>query len=389
MLLGIDASSIRSGGALSHLAGVLWHVLPQSHGFSKIVVWCNPVAAGYLEALKLDAITIIPQKSLDGSLWQLAKWQLFVLPRLIAGIKPDILWSPGGILFGRVSVPTVMMSQNLLPFEPSEMARYGLSLIWFKFLLLRYIQLNAFKKAKGIIFLSKHARDQVVRYIPEIADKTVVIPHGIDREYYCPPRKPAWPCDRPVRLLYVSSLHMYKHQWQVVAAVEALVKQNYHVELDLAGPAYPPALRKLNRTLDALPRVRAHVHYHGSVPHVKLAALYHQADIFVFASTCETISFIVLEAMAAGLPIACSNRQPMPEVLGDAGVYFDPEKPEEIAAAIRALIDQPERAFQLAQKAHERAQAYSWERCANDTFAFMSLAAHRDAEDFQGCSRGR
>jgi len=375
MILAIDASSIRSGGGLSHLAGVLRHARPQSHGFSKVVAWCNPQAAAYLDAQNINGACIVPQVSLHGSLWRLAAWQLFVLPRLIAETKPDVLWSPGGILFGRSRIPAVMMSQNLLPFEPSEMARYGLAPIRFKFLLLRHIQRNAFKKANRVIFLSRYARDRVVRYIPEIAGKTAVIPHGIDRAFYCSPRKPAWPAGRPIRLLYVSSVHMYKHQWHVVAAVEALIGRNYRVELDLVGSAYSPALRKLNRILDAFPSARAHVHYRGPAQHADLAAYYRQADIFIFASTCETISIIVLEAMAAGLPIACSRRPPMDEMLGDAGVYFDPEQPEEIAGAIKTLIDQPERAFSLAQKAYERALQYSWEQCANDTFAVLSRAA--------------
>lgn len=362
---------------MSHLAGALRQAQPQARGFERIIVWCNSRAAKYLEAEQLAGVQVICQPFLRGPLWRLMAWQIFVLPRLIAKIKPDVLWSPGGIYFGCRCVPTVMMSQNLLPFEPAEMARYGWQPIRMKFWLLRQIQLCAFKKAAGVMFLSKYARDQVLRYIPEIASKTVVIPHGIDREFYCLPRKPAWPVDRPIRLLYVSSVHMYKHQWQVVAAMDQLIKQKYNVELDLVGSAYPPALRKLNQALNAAPAARVHVRYHGSVPHAALAALYHQADIFVFASTCETISIIVLEAMAAGLPIVCSNRQPMPEVLGDAGLYFDPDQPTEIAGAIKALIDQPVQAYALAQKAHARAQQYSWERGARDTMAFLSLAAKR------------
>jgi len=372
MILGIDASSIRSGGGLYHLAGVLCGASPRDFGFKAVHVWCNPAAADYLKPCSTPEIHIWCQEELTGSLWRLVRWQTRGWSERLFQTRVTILWSPGG-LAGWIprQMPLVMLSQNLLPFKPLEMSRYGLAPIWFKFFLLRQIQLGAFKKAKGVMFLSKYARDQVVRYIPEIADKAIVIPHGIDRAFYRLPRKPARNDDKPVRLLYVSTVDMFKHQWHVVAAVKKLVLQNYNVELDLVGSAYPPALRKLNRTLDALPSIRAHVRYHGPVQHDELSALYHQTDIFVFASTCETISFIVLEAMAAGLPIACSDRQPMPEVLGDAGVYFDPENPDEIVAAIKTLVDQPEKAYQLAQKAYERAQGYSWERCARDTLNFL------------------
>ncbi len=80
---------------------------------------------------------------------------------------------------------------------------------------------------------------------------------------------------------------------------------------------------------------------------------------------------ILLEGMAAGLPIACSDRGPMPEVLGDAGVYFNPEDPASIAKAIRHLIESPELREQKAQAAFQRAQQYSWARCAEETFGFL------------------
>ena len=74
------------------------------------------------------------------------------------------------------------------------------------------------------------------------------------------------------------------------------------------------------------------------VPHEKVHELHSTADIFVFASSCENMPNTLIEAMAAGLPIACSNRGPMPEVLQDAGVYFDPEVPSSIAEAIENLL---------------------------------------------------
>ena len=88
---------------------------------------------------------------------------------------------------------------------------------------------------------------------------------------------------------------------------------------------------------------------------------------------------ILLEGMASGLPIACSNRGPMPEVLSDAGVYFDPENEDDIARALRELIDSPELRTRLAKASFERVQAYSWRRCASETFGFLAnIAAKRD-----------
>ena len=80
----------------------------------------------------------------------------------------------------------------------------------------------------------------------------------------------------------------------------------------------------------------------------------------------------LVEAMAAGLPIACSDRGPMPEVLADGGVYFDPENPHSIAIAIRKLIEDSTLRENVAFKAKLLSQQYSWSRCANETWAFIA-----------------
>jgi glycosyltransferase involved in cell wall biosynthesis len=85
----------------------------------------------------------------------------------------------------------------------------------------------------------------------------------------------------------------------------------------------------------------------------------------------------LVEAMAAGLPIACSNRGPMPEVLEDGGVYFDPEDPGSIAGAIEDLITDPGKRTRMAARAKELSRQYSWTRCARETFSFIVKITER------------
>jgi glycosyltransferase involved in cell wall biosynthesis len=120
---------------------------------------------------------------------------------------------------------------------------------------------------------------------------------------------------------------------------------------------------------------RAVIGYLGAVPYQDLHRLYGATDMCVFASSYETISNILLEGMASGLPIACSDRGPMPEVLGDAGLYFDHEDVGSITSAIRRLIVSPELRSEMAQAAFERMGGYSWRRCADETFGFLAEVA--------------
>ena len=109
----------------------------------------------------------------------------------------------------------------------------------------------------------------------------------------------------------------------------------------------------------------------GEIVFNELHFRYSEADLGLFASSCENMPNILLETMASGLPIAFSNRVPMPEVLGDAGVYFDLEQPVDVAHALHELIESPPLRAELAQASYQRARQYSWQRCANETVGFL------------------
>jgi glycosyltransferase involved in cell wall biosynthesis len=176
-------------------------------------------------------------------------------------------------------------------------------------------------------------------------------------------------------LLYVSILDVYKHQEQVVQAVALLRQEGLPVKLDLVGPAYPPVLSRLTAMLRQLDPQGNFINYAGPLPYAEMPGVNRDADGFVFASSCENMPNILLEAMASGLPIACSGRGPMPEVLGEAGVYFDPEDPTSIAAALRELLSSPELRARWAQAAYQRARGFSWEQCAQQTLEFLAQVA--------------
>jgi glycosyltransferase involved in cell wall biosynthesis len=308
-------------------------------------------------------------------------WQRFRLDGLVRHVGCDLLFVPGGSHAGGFH-PIVTMSQNLLPFEWKELRRWGLSIYVLKWMLLRWTQSRTFRRAAGLIFLTRYAHDVVMREIKATSAKTTIIPHGIDERFACPPREQLaidrYSADRPFRVLYVSIIDMYKHQWKVAEAVAKLRTSGLPVMLDLVGPAYPPALARLKHTMAQVDPSGKFIRYSGQVPHAELHARYAQADLCLFASSCENLPNILLEGMASGSSIACSNRGPMPEVLGDAGVYFDPENAGDIARALRELIDTPELRTKLAKASFERAQVYSWRRCANETFGFLaSVAANR------------
>jgi glycosyltransferase involved in cell wall biosynthesis len=100
-----------------------------------------------------------------------------------------------------------------------------------------------------------------------------------------------------------------------------------------------------------------------------LAFHYQHAAAFVYPSLYEGFGIPPLEAMALSCPVVCSNTSSIPEVVGDAGEYFDPESIESIRASIEFVLQSTERRADLIRKGTKKCAEYSWERCASETSA--------------------
>jgi glycosyltransferase involved in cell wall biosynthesis len=380
MRLGIDASNLRTGGAVTHLVEVLRAADPLAYGFTRVMVWGGRGTLHRIEDREWLVKSSVPL--LDRRLPYRVFWQRTMLARAARRQSCDLLFVPGGSHGGDFR-PVVTMSRNLLPFEWPELRRYGSSLVGLRLRLLRRAQSRTFRRADGLIFLTQYARETVTRVIGSVPARTTVIPHGVDARFSRRPREQRpvdhYSPERPFRVLYVSIIDLYKHQWHVAEAIAQLRRSGLPIELELVGPAYAPALARLNETLNRVDPLGEFVCYSGSVPHEKLHDRYAEADLCLFASSCENMPNILLEGMASGLPIACSNRGAMPEVLGEAGAYFDPESPDDIARALRELLLSPTLRARFAQASFERSRAYSWRNCAAQTFQFLREAVTAQA----------
>ncbi len=371
--LGIDASNICDGGGLTHLVELLHAAKPVTHGFEKIYVWAPSATLAQIK--EKPWIMKRSDPLLEQHYLQRAFWQRKRLSQLLKFEKCDLLFVPGGS-FATDFRPVVTMNQNLLPFEWRELLRFGLSRQTLRLMLLRFSQSRSLHHANGSVFLTKYAMATVLKVTGEVSGATTVVPHGVDTRFANPPRKPkpleSYCKQKPFQLLYVSNVNVYKHQWEVAGAVANLRMRGYPVALDLIGAAFPPSLKRLQGVMTKADREGDFIRYLGSRPHDELPARYASADACVFASSCENLPNILLEGMASGLPIACSDRGPMPELLGDAAVYFNPELQSSIEEALERLLNSPELRYSLAKKTYQLSQKYTWDKCADQTFDFLS-----------------
>lgn len=310
--------------------------------------------------------------------------QQFQLPNEILHAGCDVLFAPGGTLPMNCPTPSITLSQNMLPFEPNEAARFG---AWdpmrLKMQLLRYSQGRSFMRADGVIFLTQYAQKLIMTKLARRPQHIAIIPHGVEPRFFQAPRpqRSISECSAadPFRILYVSILMPYKHQREVASAAAMLRAGGLPIEVRFVGASWGRYGRQFGTLIDDLDPERKFLLWSGAEPFESVHGYYQNSDLFLFASSCENLPNILIEAMAAGLPIAAANRGPMPEVLGEAGVYFDPERPVAIAEALhRLVLDAPLRA-KLAGLAHETAQGYSWNRCARDTFRFIAKVARESS----------
>ena len=136
--------------------------------------------------------------------------------------------------------------------------------------------------------------------------------------------------------------------------------------------------KKDYRAEELLSGIRQDVVFTGFVSDEELVELYRGADVFVYPSLYEGFGIPPLEAMACGTPVAVSDRTSLPEVVGDAGLYFDPEDEQAIAKCLHRLLTDKELCAGLTQKGRQRCRAFDWTRSAGDMVEVYYRAAGHD-----------
>jgi glycosyltransferase involved in cell wall biosynthesis len=125
--------------------------------------------------------------------------------------------------------------------------------------------------------------------------------------------------------------------------------------------------------------VEDRISFTGFVSDEDLLRLYNACDCFVFPSFYEGFGIPILEAMACGRAVACSNTSAMPEVADGAGLLFDPTRPDEIARAMRDILIDGELRARMERLGLQRAAAFSWQKSAQLTLQVYEQVAGREA----------
>ncbi len=300
------------------------------------------------------------------------------VPRRLRVLRADLYHAGYYLMPYWAGLPTVVTLYDVIPliyphYMPSPTARWAY----------RWLNALAGRRARRVLAISQAAAGDLTRHLGLAPARISVAPLAADARF-CPATDGAalerWrgAAGLPARFaLYVGINKPHKNLPRLVAAWD-IVRRSWPAgagerpRLILAGredPRYPETRRAV-----AAAGLTDAIHFLPDVDDNDLPLLYNAASAFVFPSLYEGFGLPVLEALACGVPTACSERSSLPEIAGGAAELFDPTAPEAIAGALLRLLTDAELRRRRSAEGLARAATFSWQRTAQRTLDCYRLA---------------
>jgi glycosyltransferase involved in cell wall biosynthesis len=278
-------------------------------------------------------------------------WEQIVLPLEAGRYRLDIMFNPG------FTAPLLAACPHVTTFHDLQHKRHPEYFRWFDLPFWRFLLWAAAHRSRHIIAVSEATRTDLLHFYRLPKEKIAVVPHGVNPEFFALDRS-----RQEGYLLCVSTLHPHKNLERLI---RAYARQKREQKLVLAGMRgfQTAAIEQLIKDLGVGDSVRIT----GWLPRDELLRLYARACAFVYPSTFEGFGIPVLEALAAGIPVACSDIPPLREVAGEAALMFNPLNEDSIAEALHRISTDDALRSRLAAAGPDRARLFTWQRAAELT----------------------
>jgi glycosyltransferase involved in cell wall biosynthesis len=294
------------------------------------------------------------------TVWHDLAWTHMRLPYYARRKHVDLLHVPSSVMPVFAPCPTVISILDVTVLESPQNFN-----AWQRSYSRLFIPLSA-RRTSLIVTISEHSKRDIVEHLHVPSAKIAVTQLAASPDF-----RPISADDiAAIKLRYnlrsfiltVGTLEPRKNISRLLEAFASLDDACQLVHVGPNGWLFDEALNRVDRL-----KLQDKVRFLGYIPQDDLIALYNAASVFVYPSLYEGFGIPILEAMACGCPVITSSRSAMPEVAGDAALLIDPFSVQEMADAIRRLLDEPELAASLRAKGFARARLFSWERCAQET----------------------
>ncbi|MDC0236208.1 glycosyltransferase [Candidatus Pelagibacter sp.] len=355
----IDSSRNRSGGAIVYIKNFIEHLNLDTTKIEKIIL------ISYKKLLKqIPGRSFLEKKShpfLEKNIFFQIIWQWIILPIYLKKNKNNILFTTDSASFCNYK-PSIIFNQDILSFDKNALNQISFGLEKIRLYLIRFIQVKAMNNASEIIFLSNFSQKIITKSLRKKINYKI-IPHGVEKKLRLIGKKKLknknwhYKKKKKIKLIYVSPIFHYKNHKTVARSFSKLKKKYDNLEIKFVGN-YDHNLELYNEIINNKSITKKN--FTGEVSHKKVINLLNNSDIFIFASSSETFGISLVEAMALGMPIVCSNKSSLPEILEDGGLYFNPNIDDELSSQIETFIKKKKFRRDKAKKAFNLSLKYTW-----------------------------
>lgn len=220
---------------------------------------------------------------------------------------------------------------------------------------------KAILAAQAIICVSENTKKDLLERYPLPEDKISVtylaseIDASLSYGSESVPHRPYY--------LYVSNRLIYKNFYGLLLAFSKVISVNHNVALCILGSPFNDTELKLIEDL----KLTEHIEHYGYVNDTHLAKLYRCSVALVYPSLYEGFGIPPLEAMACGTVVVASNSSSIPEVVGDAGILFEPKATRDLADILLSVVNSSSERDTLIARGYQRAKMFCWEKTISQT----------------------
>lgn len=302
-------------------------------------------------------------------------WEQLGLPLQAARRGIDVLLSPG------FTSPLICPCPKVTAIHDLQHKRHPENFGWLELEAWRATVWISARFSRRVITATESARQDILEVYGLKPSLVQLVRHGVEPALFGLHENPAyhrgllqkagvgdWPY-----LLSVSTVHPHKNWERWLEAYGMLAEQGRPQHLVIAGLKGNYHDELMRRVAEA--RLGNRVHVTGWVPRPVLLALYKFADALVYPSIFEGFGIPVIEAMADGLPVACSDIPPLREAAGAAALFFNPNSASQIGGAVARLLDDAQLRMDLAERGRRHAKQFTWTWAAEQTLAVLRQAA--------------
>lgn len=282
-------------------------------------------------------------------------WEQTALPLAGARLRLDVLFNPG------FTAPLAAGCPQVTVFHDLQHKRHPEYFRWFDLPFWEFFLFWSAQISRLLLAVSDATAQDLFRYYRLPASKVRTVPEGVDEVFFdVGTRRHPEPF-----LLCASTLHPHKNLDGLLRAFAQFrrIKPEYRLVVCGIHGFYTGPLHELRDSLG----LTGVVDFPGWIPRADLLDLFARASAFLYPSLFEGFGLPVVEAMAAGLPTACSGIEPLSSISADAALHFDPCDPSAIAAAMLRLVEDQDLRARLEVTGPQRAAEFSWLKTAEET----------------------